>query len=140
MAPGGGAVGTGYASLTGPGQTVTPGDLTQEGGLTVQCTFGSAGFQVYGDDGGTLGVDPGGSPGVGIGSPALISLINSGHGAIALGAGLGGMTLTAAGAGIIICGATEQLSFFNVPVVSQQPAPSTLADVITGLQNLGLFA
>jgi hypothetical protein len=37
-ATGGG--GGGYASLTGPGQTVTPGDLTQAGGFTVNDTAG----------------------------------------------------------------------------------------------------
>lgn len=31
-------VSAGYASLTGPGQTVTPGDLTQAGGFTVNST------------------------------------------------------------------------------------------------------
>jgi hypothetical protein len=41
VGPGGTSVG-GYASLTGPGQTATPGDLTQAGGLEVDAPAGSA--------------------------------------------------------------------------------------------------
>lgn len=35
-----GGAATGYASLTGPGETATPGDLTQAGGFTVDDTAG----------------------------------------------------------------------------------------------------
>lgn len=38
--PGGGG-GGGYASLTGPGQTVTPGDLTQNGNFTIDNNTGA---------------------------------------------------------------------------------------------------
>jgi hypothetical protein len=43
-----GGGGAGYASLTGPGETTTPGDLTQLGGLRVTDT-GSGGFEVFTD-------------------------------------------------------------------------------------------
>ena len=45
VGPGGEPVGGGYVSLTGPGQTATPGDLTQEGGFTVNVSS-SAGVNV----------------------------------------------------------------------------------------------
>jgi len=43
VAGGGGGL---YASLTGPGETVTPGDLTQAGGLYVNSPSGTNGFAV----------------------------------------------------------------------------------------------
>lgn len=46
VGPGGSVVG-GFASLTGPGETATPGDLTQAGGFDVQVPAGDAiGFNV----------------------------------------------------------------------------------------------
>jgi hypothetical protein len=43
-----GGGGAGYASLTGPGETTTPGDLTQLGGLRVTDT-GAGGVEVFTD-------------------------------------------------------------------------------------------
>jgi hypothetical protein len=43
-----GGGGAGYASLTGPGETTTPGDLTQLGGLRITDT-GASGFEVFTD-------------------------------------------------------------------------------------------
>jgi hypothetical protein len=43
-APTGGTSTVNYASLTGPGQTTTPGNLTQAGGFTVNDTSGSGVF------------------------------------------------------------------------------------------------
>ena len=40
VGPGGTPIGGGYASLTGPGQTTTPGDLTQAGGFDVNDNVG----------------------------------------------------------------------------------------------------
>ena len=40
VGPGGTPIGGGYASLTGPGQTTTPGDLTQQGGFTIDDPVG----------------------------------------------------------------------------------------------------
>ena len=45
VGPGGEPAGGGYLSLTGPGQTATPGDLTQEGGFVVNVSD-STGFNV----------------------------------------------------------------------------------------------
>ncbi len=45
VGPGGASVG-GYKSLTGPGETATPGDLTQAGGFTVNDTVGD-GIELY---------------------------------------------------------------------------------------------
>jgi hypothetical protein len=50
VGPGGGSVG-GYASLTGPGETATPGDLDQEGGFTVHDVNGDGIFLEAGSNG-----------------------------------------------------------------------------------------
>ena len=45
--PGGGSIGGGYSSLTGAGETATPGDLAQAGGLKVNAfNTGTEGFVV----------------------------------------------------------------------------------------------
>ena len=72
--------GGGYASLTGAGETGTPGDLDQEGGFTVN-EAGSTGINL--NDSGTGG----------------INLTDTGANGVNLSAPTGGVYLTASGAG-----------------------------------------
>lgn len=137
----------GYASLTGPGQTTTPGALTQNGPLTVlDATSGTTihlggpeGFYVQSNEniyewsavGFTLST---GTPEFAAAtqiqaSPAGMHLF-SGSDGIQIANGTGGIVVQTAGAG--------HLSFYGAPPTPQAAHPTTLADVITILQNLGL--
>jgi hypothetical protein len=97
-APGGGAIG-GYASLTGPGQTTTPGKLTQAGDFEV-------------DSAGTTGVllNNTGSGGI-----SLVDDSNAGIAIVEHGAGIAEMQATGTG-GVqlfIPIGASGQMVIFN---------------------------
>lgn len=120
--PGGAAVG-GYASLTGAGQTSSPGDLTQVGGFTVADVEG---------DGITLLSEQAGS----------VSLTTTGSGGITLDCE-GGEVLIAGDTGIAI--SSDAVGFFGT---TPQPKPTVtgsrggnaaLASLLTSLEGLGLL-
>jgi hypothetical protein len=175
--------GGGYASLTGAGETTTPGDLTQAGGFTVDDNAGdgisltSGGSSDDGDieiraeshsttpggvvnisaaNGATqLSMNGGTSPAIelisnGLGSDPFgeVQLNNSfarllfgesgveyeiimGGGAISIN--IGGVPVFQAESGF-----SNAIGFYNETPITKQSTPSTLTDVITILQNLGL--
>jgi hypothetical protein len=180
-----GSGGSYYASLTGAGETTTPGALTQDGGLTITGTS-SLGL--------TVDISTKGGPSAGVliqdGSAVLFEAYSdsiTGNQTIIIGSPTGnhvevveGNSITLAGdsaTDIIISDGNIQFSvtsyisstdfgyykfadvdgnvyfqtaissgyepmigFFGASPVLQPAAPTTLAQVITGLQNLGLFA
>ena len=160
-----------YASLTGPGETTTPGQLTQAGDFVVDSN-GAIGIDLQAAVGPLdLSAGPGGigivsTGGIGEvdtsttgiqvtegGSGGIIIEDSGGGGVTVLSTAAGGVTIQNIGVGgtIDIFGAdhgifigstpNDIIGFFGAfPAVGQQPAPTTLAQVITGLQNLGLFA
>lgn len=138
ITPAGGGSFGGYASLTGPGETATPGDLTQLGGLSVEVppTSGTglslqnqAPIELVIQDigGGGLVIDEGGGTGG-------ITIIDHGGGGIVIeDDGVGGIVLN-----------TNTLSFFTNPAVSQPTVTGSrggnaaLASLLTALAALGL--
>lgn len=135
---GGGSVGpvTFYASLTGPGETATPGDLTQLGGFTVNDENGDGisltqpftglvlqsggNCYLWSDLDFTIGRNPSNTV-----TDETLTLVASAE-----------IELTAAQ---VLVGCSK-LGFYNATTVVQAAAPTTLADVITILTNLGLCA
>lgn len=115
--------GAGYASLTGAGESETPGYLVQAGGLTVNDPNGD-GINVQSTNGSITLSTPG--------TNGIVSISSQEIGMLADIPGPGG-TAIAAGIG-------ELLGFFNTAPVAQPAAPVTLADVIAALQTLGLVA
>jgi len=109
--PGGASVG-GYASLTGPGQTATPGDLTQEGGFVVNS--GGAGIVL----------DNNGPPGFG-----FLNLVSN--------SGIALTESTTTGVNIQT-NAAGYLGFYGATPIQRPPVPVTLGDVIQVLTDLGL--
>jgi len=116
----------GYDSLTGAGETATPGDLTQAGGFTVNAAdatginlnSSAASIQLVNSDSGNSGVNIENS-----------NATNTG------GIGIGDMGTN----GVYIqYNGSGKLGFYGAPPVVQPATPVTLADVIAALQALGL--
>lgn len=87
--------GGGYASLTGPGETTSPGALTQIGDFIVLSTTETSGLEVT-DAGGVQLIDDG-TVGIGISelSSGPISIVADGGGPILItGLGAGNITIT----------------------------------------------
>ena len=134
----GGSVGpvTFYASLTGPGETATPGDLTQLGGFTVNDEYGDGisltqpftglvlqsggNCYLWSDLDFTIGRNPTNTV-----TDETLTLVASAE-----------IELSAAQ---VLVGCSK-LAFYDATTVVQAAAPTTLADVITILTNLGLCA
>jgi hypothetical protein len=114
--------GAGYASLTGAGESETPGYLVQAGGLTVNDPNGD-GINVQSTNGSITLTTPGTNGIVSISSQAIGMLADTPSPGTAIAAGIG-----------------ELLGFFDTAPVAQPAAPVTLADVIAALQTLGLVA
>lgn len=118
--PAGGG-GGGYASLTGPGQTTTPGDLTQAGGLTVNTdsttsmgiqlndtsshgaylnSYGSGGAGIFDHGGIGINIDVGGVGNITI-TPGGGMTINdsTAHGTTVRESGSGSLLITSSGSG-----------------------------------------
>ena len=160
--------GTFYASLTGPGETVTPGALTQQGSFEVDSSeFGGAiklensgfagnGIQIHDTSAGGIKIES-----FAPGSGGILINDNSGGGiiietttpsdAIAIQSGDAISLTTAGGTGLILndtggAGVNLQtnpagkLGFFAVGPIVQQATPVTLADVIALLKAYGLSA
>jgi len=104
---------SGYASLTGAGQTTTPGALDQQGDFTIdgQLTVYTPGF-------------------VDIEGDTEVILRNSG--------GIGQVAVVLTPDTLELT--TTKLGMYGVTPVVQAATPSTLAEVITILQNLGVCA
>jgi hypothetical protein len=152
-----------YASLTGPGETASPGDLTQRGGFTVidsigdGITFTSAGNTDI-ESVGTIDIgtaDNGGDISIGnINRPASINIrfTNSGGGGLLFNAATGEISIdttgdieVSAGGLLHLLGADVEvtcnnLGFFTAAPVPQQVSGGTLAGLIAGLVALGLFS
>lgn len=93
--------GGGYASLTGPGKTTTPGDLTQAGGMTINSPSSSSmGFQVNSNSGVFIQSTLGGGP-------------SGGSLNLAFSAGVGAELQTTAGALRITQAGTGQFNIAN---------------------------
>jgi hypothetical protein len=148
--------GGGYASLTGPGETTTPGDLTQAGNLIIGSvaspfaleteiiTSLSNTTRIEISRNGVIGYAQGitGSL-VQLGATSQQTLVQGSDVAIQ-GDGIGsqvniGVDGLQAFEAVENSGAA-QLGFYNHTPVSQAAHPVTLADVITLLTNLGLCA
>lgn len=130
-----------YVSLTGPGETVTPGDLTQEGGFFVNDVDGhgitlisgtnaailelaSGGNAVlYGDDDTYIGQDSGGTHGSNFTKVTAFLGLDIVSSEIRVGTSSLG-----------------SIGFFGHAAVTQPGAPTTLTDVINALTSLGLVA
>ena len=127
--------GGGYASLTGPGQTMTPGELNQEGDLDLAGSFNQhdgganfttdAGFSVT--DSGTFGItlSEEGSAG--------ISIDDTGGGGVAI-ASNGAVTIPA-----------HDIGFFSgtghtiITVTGSRGGNAALASLLTALADYGLI-
>jgi ribosomal protein S11 len=184
-----GSGGGGYVSLTGPGETATPGALTQAGpfivnsatgdvvvttsgassaiklladgtqGITISTNLGSGSVAIISNNSIGLGITNSGIPGIQLSSTAVTIIGPGGDSEIAFA--LAGITLSASGAtgikvineftataGVIISNSgttyfnasAGKLGFFGATPITQPAAPTTLADVITLLTNLGLCA
>lgn len=126
---------SGPASVSGPGLTVSPGDLLQDGGFTVNDAVGD-GIDLLSD--GSIYVS---ASGVGI-------VINTTGGSGYISLTSGGSILMTAGDKVvnivnnIVTGkdgfGNPKLGFFGATPVIQPATPVTLADVIAALEALGL--
>ena len=136
---------SGYASLTGAGETVTPGDLTQAGALTVtnagaNDTFINNTPTASGD----IRLEQDGSGHIVLetqASAAGITLSDAGAGGVYIQTtGTGTLWLEDDGTGgVQIQGkAAGTLGFFGATPVTKQATPVTLGDVIALLQAYGL--
>lgn len=142
-----------YASLTGPGETATPGDLTQAGGFTVNdvngdgISFTSTGgvIDLNGDlgvhlvsiGGNPIQISAGGQVQIegGEASPtAAIDILASSSGPIHIRHAAGGSKITIGGS------AGELIGLYGTAGVIRAPHPVTLADVIAILTNIGACA
>jgi hypothetical protein len=136
--------GLGYASLTGPGETETPGQLTQAGNLIVNANAGTGGeFQVNTDEAGEIQLNLGESGQFAMSAnEATLSVFGS---VLIDTTGDGGtVELQAPGASVVVGTAGTTVSgdvgFFDTAPVVQQVSGGTLAGVIAGLKALGLFS
>lgn len=142
VGPGGASVG-GYASLTGPGETATPGDLDQEGGFTVNDS--GTGINLNSPvGGGGITLDEHSGAGINLNAPISSSAISiqTGGPLLLVGGLRGGVEINcSSSSGVNVqTDATGKLGFFAHAPVVQQPTPVTLADVIALLQAYGLSA
>jgi len=156
------ASGGGVVSLSGPGLTATPGDLTQSGALTItmpSTEYYALNLQQVGDAYPEVVFSLGapqelyigtGTTDSTLGNP-VIALINGNtyiecestgpNNYLILESSAVSITLfntDAAGTGILFT--HNNIGFFGVPTVAQQVSGGTLAGVIAGLVALGLFS
>ena len=137
VAPPSGISSGGYASLTGPGTTDPTGALSQAGDLSVDGEFISSNIL---DNGTTVLILGNSEPEALIVQGADIQINATEQVAISAGSSLDcSINMLGEGANRIHVLSTE-LSFYNQLPVPQASAPSTLADVISILTNLGLCA
>jgi hypothetical protein len=94
----GGGGGGGYASLTGAGETATPGDLTQLGGFTVTDTAGHGVF-IQEDGGGVFIQETGGGVFIQETGHGGTFIQDSGGGIVIQETGGGGLNLSESGGG-----------------------------------------
>jgi hypothetical protein len=165
IGPGGAAIG-GYASLTGPGQTATPGGLVQAGSFEVDSSEFGGGVKIDnaapagngielldtsaggikleskapGSGGITLNDSSGGGVLVETTIPFDSIYIASADELGLVSAGGNGVSINDTGGGgvNVQTNAGGNLGFFAVGPVAQQATPVTLADVIALLQAYGL--
>ena len=158
------ASGSGYASLTGTGETTSPGDLTQDGGLYVDVasTALSDAFKVVDSTGKGIGLFSSGSVAIqqdvsgvtvaclstgveitnSIGSSGIVINNTNGTGLIDINGG--GTPININGGGTATSDITvgdniDAVGFFGVTPTGRQVSGGTLAGVIAGLVALGLF-
>ncbi len=148
---------SGYASLTGTGETTTPGDLLQTGSLGIGKYYnGSADWALEVDDatndntgiqfellGGFWCYDNGSGISLEEQGNAPFEIYASGTGGIDIestGSGTYGVQIWSNAGVQIQTLATGTLGFFNKAPVIQQVSGGTLAGVIAGLVALGLFS
>jgi hypothetical protein len=116
-----------YASLTGAGEASSPGDLAQVGGFSVT-EAGTTGIALTDSNTGGINIT---ETDAGAGFINIETSNASNSSGIGIGdAGTGGVNVQYNGAGL--------LGFFGVSPVAQPAVPTTLAQVITALQALGL--
>ena len=136
---GGGSVAF-YPSLTGPGESATPGDLTQAGALIIDVPAANLlGLQV--NDNSSIGsrivansISLFGSSGT-VQVSLFVTIQGGPGGGVTIGQNPGGVN------NIKIGSATDLLAFFGKsPDVGPQISGGTLAGVIAGLVALGLFS
>lgn len=138
-----------YASLTGPGETATPGDLTQLGGFFVFDTVPDGIFLFStGGSGGQVQIAAANAAFSDFNTFVVTSSLieaqttqGSSTMNMQMGAGLWAAGTGGAANGIVVedlGGGTPGVGFYGHSGVAQQAAPTTLADVITILTNLGL--
>lgn len=143
-----------YASLTGPGETATPGALTQLGDFTVADGTGPDGITL--ETGASLPIFLSASDGIVNGNLATVTLDGSGTGDVTIQAGHGGgadIAVSATGtspgsidmtAQSIELGATD-IGFFGATpapkptVTGSRSGNVALADLLTRLATLGLL-
>jgi hypothetical protein len=122
----------GYDSLTGAGETATPGDLTQAGGFTVNDTAGD-GIALI-------------STGEAYMDAPVVELISPSSAGIGSGvtiqaqASVGAVTISAGSGGLVINITSGKIGFLGATPVVKQVSGGTLAGVIAGLVALGLFS
>lgn len=140
-----------YASLTGPGETATPGDLTQQGGFFVFDTVPDGIFLFStGGSGGQVQIAAANGAFTDFSSlvttsALIIAQTIQGASTMTMQMGSGGweVDVTSLPGAIKVedaGGGTANLGFYGHPATGQAATPTTLADVITLLQNLGLCA
>lgn len=117
----GGGGGGGYASLTGPGQTTTPGDLTQAGGFFVNDNLGS-GISLYQPPGAS------GGGGIVIETDAASGNIdiNAAHTAININAPSNTLTLNGTQVDMLSIGGT------GINITDQSPSGLSIAESGSG--------
>lgn len=128
ITPAGGGSFGGYASLTGPGQTASPGALTQQGGLTVNdpngdgVTVQSEGFvTIIAESADSVLIATTGGGGISVSSDGGLDLTDSSTTALTIEeTGTGGIAIVDAGSGADI------LTLPNLPTSPSGLAPGTL--------------
>lgn len=145
--------GGGYASLTGPGESATPGDLTQMGGFLAQFGLGhafevvSAGAEVFSiGSNNAIVLGQLTDPSITLSNLEMVlddaagDTITLQHGVGATITGISVRIQSAVGTTINVnsSGGASILGFYGVTPVPRAAHPTTLADVITILQNVGL--
>jgi hypothetical protein len=154
-----GSGGGGYASLTGPGETTTPGDLTQAGGFTVNDSLGdginfnsplngvnvtagsfssetTAGTGLEDDSSDGIVLDETGSGGILIQSISGITLTNGGTG---LGILLNGGPYITVGASGDTVGFYGQSGITKPTITGSRGGNAALGVLLTVLQSMGLI-
>lgn len=135
----------GYASLTGPGETQTPGDLTQAGGLAVNAPVGSVFALSIGSSGNTYAhiADTGTSyiftnTNFTLGS-LNGSLLLEGHTSVVVGAGAEPVYIQPSDTALLRFFSPHSAGADKQFVTGSRSANAALASLLTALANLGLI-